>query len=61
MRIKGCRTIEEFKQNQVDRIQRFIDRHFVEDSVTWEFHGGNAILIRDKFDDSMIVFLRDID
>lgn len=60
MRIKGARTIEEYRQMQRERVQQWIDCNFIKDSVTWEFDGSLNIRITDKVGDSMIVSLQDI-
>lgn len=61
MRISGAKTIEEFKQQQAEKIQYWIDSNFVEGSVTWKMNGANAINVTDKLGDSMTVSLDDID
>lgn len=60
MRIKGARTIEEYKQMQRERIQCWIDQNFIEGSVTWEFDGSLSIRVTDRTGDSMIISLQDI-
>lgn len=60
MRIKGAKTIEEYRQMQSERIQRWIDNNFIEDSVTWEMDGALNIRITDKTGDSMVIALQDI-
>ena len=60
MIIKGARTIDEYKQMQRERVQCWIDRNFVEGSVTWEFAGSSNIRVTDTTGDSMIVALQDI-
>lgn len=60
MRIKGARTIEEYKQMQHEQIQNWIDKTFVEGSVTWEMDGVLSIRVTDKTGDSMIIALQDI-
>lgn len=61
MRIKGARTIEEYRQMQHEQIQNWIDKTFVEGYVTWKMDGALNIRITDKTGDSMIVALQDID
>lgn len=61
MRISGAKTIEEFKQQQAEKIQYWIDSNFVDGSVTWKMDGANAINVTDKLGDSMTVSLDDID
>lgn len=61
MVIKGAKTIAEYRQIQTDKIQNWIDRTFVEGSVTWEMDGSSAIKVTDKTGDSMIVQLAEID
>lgn len=60
MRIKGCKTIAEYKEKQKVKIQEWINDHFFEGSVTWEMNGANAIKVTDKTGDSMIVQLEKI-
>jgi hypothetical protein len=60
MRIKGARTIEEYRQMQREHVQRWIDQNFVEGSVAWEFDGSLNVRVTDKTGDSMIVPLQDI-
>lgn len=60
MRIKGARTIEEYRQMQREHVQRWIDQNFVEGSVTWEFDGSLNVRVTDKTGDSIIVPLQDI-
>lgn len=60
MRIKGATTIAEYKKMQHEQIQNWIDKTFVEDSVTWGFDGALHIKVTDKSGDSMIVALQDI-
>lgn len=61
MRIKGATTIAEYKKMQHEQIQNWIDKTFVEGSVTWEFDGALHIKVTDTTGDSMIVALQDID
>lgn len=61
MKIKGAATIAEYKKMQREQIQNWIDRTFVENSVTWEMDGALHIKVTDKAGDSMIVALQDID
>lgn len=60
MRIKGARTIEEYRRMQHEQIQNWIDRTFVEGSVTWQMEGTLNIRITDKTGDSMVIALQDI-
>lgn len=60
MRIKGARTIEEYKQMQYKQIQNWIDKTFVENSVTWQMEGALNIRVTDKAGDSVIIPLQDI-
>ena len=61
MKIKGARTIAEYKEIRNEKIQKWIDSNFVEGSVKWEFDGANAIKVTDKTGDSMLVQLSEID
>lgn len=61
MIIKGARTIEEYKKMQSEQIQNWVDRTFIEGSVTWKFDGALHIKVTDTTGDSMIVALQDID
>lgn len=61
MRIKGATTIAEYKKMQHEQIQSWIDKTFVEGSVTWKFDGALHIKVTDTTGDSMIVALQDID
>lgn len=61
MRIKGAATIAEYKKMQHEQIQNWIDRTFVENSVTWEMDGALHIKVTDKNGDSMVIALQDID
>ena len=58
MKISGAKTIAEYKEI---RAKKWIDSHFVEGSVKWEFDGANAIKVTDKTGDSMLVQLSEID
>lgn len=60
MRIKGVKTIEEYKQVQHELIQSWIDKTFIEDSVTWQMEGALSIRVTDKTGDSMVIALQDI-
>lgn len=61
MKIKGCKTIEEFKNVRDEKIQKWIDDRFVEGSVKWEMNGANTVKVTDGFGDSMEIQLDDID
>lgn len=61
MRIKGAATIEEYKKMQHEQIQNWIDRTFVENSVTWKMEGALNIRVTDKTGDSIVIALQDID
>lgn len=61
MRIKGAKTIEEYRQMQRERVQRWIDDNFIEGSVTWEMDGALNIRVTDTTGDSMVIALQDID
>ena len=61
MKISGAKTIAEYKEIRAKKIQKWIDSHFVEGSVKWEFDGANAIKVTDKTGDSMLVQLSEID
>lgn len=61
MKIKGAKTIAEYKEMQKKHIQKWIDENFVENSVKWEMDGALHIKVTDKTGDSMIVALQDID
>ena len=50
-----------YKEIRAKKIQKWIDSHFVEGSVKWEFDGANAIKVTDKTGDSMLVQLSEID
>ena len=60
MRIKGVKTIEEYKQVQRELIQSWIDKTFIEGSVTWQMEGALSIRVTDKTGDSMVIALQDI-
>ena len=60
MRIKGVKTIEEYKQVQRELIQSWIDKTFIEGSVTWQMEGTLSIRVTDKTGDSMVIALQDI-
>lgn len=60
MRIKGARTIEEYRQMQHEQIQNWIDKTFVKDSVAWQMEGALNIRVTDKAGDSVIISLQDI-
>ena len=60
MIIIHANTIEEFKQIQKERIQKWIDDNFVAGAVTWEYQGSSAIKITDKTGDSMIISLDEV-
>lgn len=60
MRIKGCRTIAEYKEAQRQHINKWIDDNFIENSVSWEFDGALHIKVTDKTGNSMIVSLDEI-
>ena len=61
MKIKGAATIEEYKKMQREQIQNWIDRTFVEKSVTWKMEGALNIRVTDKTGDSIVIALQDID
>lgn len=61
MKISGARTVEEYKEIRDEKIQNWIDERFVEDSVTWEMNGANAIKVTDKTGDSMVIQLDEIE
>ena len=61
MRIKGAATIAEYKKMQREQIQNWVDRTFIEGSVTWKFDGALHIKVTDKTGDSIIVALQDVD
>lgn len=60
MIIKGARTIEEYKRMQCERIQSWIDKTFIEGSVTWQMEGALSIRVTDKTGDSIVIALQDI-
>lgn len=60
MIIKHAKTVEEFRQIQKERIQKWIDSNFIEGAVTWEYQGSSAIKITDKTGDSMTISLDEI-
>lgn len=55
MKIKGARTVEEFKKIRDERIQQWIDEHFEKGCVTWEHVNSQEIKIIDQTGDSMII------
>lgn len=61
MKIKGAKTISEYKAMQKESIQKWIDKYFLKNSVKWEMDGALHIKVTDKTGDSMIVALKDID
>lgn len=61
MKIKGAKTITEYKAIQKESIQKWIDKYFLKNSVKWEMDGALHIKVTDKTGDSMIVALKDID
>ena len=61
MTIKGTKTIAEYREIQKDRIQKWIDDRFVEDSVRWEMDGASHIKITDKTGNSIIISLDEIE
>lgn len=61
MKIKGAATIAEYKKMQREHVQQWIDRTFVENSVTWKMEGALNIRVTDKTGDSVIIALQDID
>lgn len=60
MRIKGAKTIAEYKKMQNEKIQKWIDDNFFPGAVSWEMNGANAIIVTDKVGESMIVSLAEI-
>ena len=60
-RVAALVTVAEYKEIRAKKIQKWIDSHFVEGSVKWEFDGANAIKVTDKTGDSMLVQLSEID
>lgn len=60
MIIKGAQTIAEYKTEQKNRIQKWIDDRFISGSVTWEMSGALNIKITDKTGDSMTISLDEI-
>lgn len=61
MRIKGCKTIAEYKETQRQYIDRWIDDNFIKGCVSWEFADALHIKVTDKTGDSMIVSLNEIE
>lgn len=61
MKIKGAKTIAEYKEMQKKKIQEWIDNNFVEGAVTWKMDGANAIKVTDTTGESMVVPLNEID
>ena len=61
MIIKGARTISEYKEIQKNRIQEWVDAHFLKGSVTWEMSGASHIKITDKTGDFIIISLDEIE
>ena len=60
MIIKGCKTVEEFKQEENKRINAWIDNNFVRGSVEWKRINAFEIEITDKTGDKMTVKLTEI-
>lgn len=60
MKIKGAKTIAEYKEMQKKKIQEWIDNNFVEGAVTWKMDGANAIKVTDMAGESMVVPLNEI-
>jgi hypothetical protein len=60
MRIKGAKSISEYKEKEKEAIQAWVDRNFVEGAVKWEMDGANAVKITDGTGDTMIVPLSEI-
>lgn len=42
MKIKGARTVAEYKKIRDEKIQKWIDDNFIAGSVKWEMSGANA-------------------
>lgn len=61
MKIKGCKTIEEFTIVRNEKIQKWIDDRFVKGSVTWAMNGANTVKVTDESGDSMEIQLDDIE
>ena len=61
MKIKGAKTIAEYKAMQREHIQRWIDEIFVKGAVTWEMDGALHIKVTDKTGDNMRIALDDIE
>ena len=61
MRIKGCKTIAEYKEVQRQHINKWVDDNFIKGSVSWEFADALHIKVIDKTGDSMIVSLDEIE
>ena len=61
MIIKGVQTIAEYKTEQKNRIQKWIDDRFISGSVTWEMDGASHIKITDKTGNSMTISLDEIE
>lgn len=61
MKIRGAKTIAEYKAMQEEHIVRWIKENFIDGAVKWEFEGASSIKVTDKTGDSMIVSLNDID
>jgi hypothetical protein len=61
MRIKGCKTIAEYKEVQRQHINRWVDDNFIKGSVSWEFADALHIKVTDQTGDSMIVSLDEIE
>lgn len=60
MRIKGAKSISEYKEMKKETIQAWVERNFVEGSVKWEMSGANAVKITDTTGETMIIPLSEI-
>lgn len=61
MKIKGAKSIAEYKAMQTDRIQKWIDDRFITGSVTWKLQSASIVRITDLTGDYMDVSLDEIE
>lgn len=60
MTIRGCKTISEYKEEQRNHINKWINDNFIENSIIWEFVDASHIKLMDKTGDSLIIHLDEI-
>lgn len=58
MGIKGAKTIEEFKK--MKKIEQWINKNFVEGSVTWKLVNDSEFELTDTKGDTMTMAISDI-